>query len=327
MDYRLKENRQIYNDKLYLLNLKYGIMPGLVYFYMPRLAALKSWHMEDKLWFAFINGMTQNPLTSMRIYREFPEVPVYPLERERFEEWFNESWAGLQFDTDRRHQKRDTVKAVETYAALVNEFGSQERMFSDFNHNWKFVRENYYGFGRLSTWSYLEYVMIMGLGTDASAFYFDELDGSRSHRNGALFLFGYDDQVSDKRTPQGKHDKYDNFEKMCGWLEEACSSTVERLKAVDPQSSRFTFESQLCQFKNHFFGRRYPGVYSDMAHERLKWYEDKHGADELTKLFYEMREDLPAWLRAESEVKSIPSKQKAGLFPATGVPYRAEHFL
>ena len=72
MDYRLKENRQLYNDKLYLLNLKYGIMPGLVYFYMPRLASLKRWHMEDKLWFAFINGMTQNPLTSMRIYREFP---------------------------------------------------------------------------------------------------------------------------------------------------------------------------------------------------------------------------------------------------------------
>jgi hypothetical protein len=37
-DYRLPENRREYFDKLYGLNLTYGIMPGLVYLYMPELA-------------------------------------------------------------------------------------------------------------------------------------------------------------------------------------------------------------------------------------------------------------------------------------------------
>ena len=38
-DYRLPEHRQDYFTRLYALNLEHGIMPGLVYLYMPALAA------------------------------------------------------------------------------------------------------------------------------------------------------------------------------------------------------------------------------------------------------------------------------------------------
>ena len=74
-DYRLRENRTEYFDALYNVNLKYGVMPGLVYLYLPELAKRYNWDAEDKLWFAFLNGMTQNPITSLRLMYELPEVP------------------------------------------------------------------------------------------------------------------------------------------------------------------------------------------------------------------------------------------------------------
>ena len=49
-DYRLPENRKEYFNKLYALNLNHGIMPGLVYLYLPALAEKYGWDHEQKLW-------------------------------------------------------------------------------------------------------------------------------------------------------------------------------------------------------------------------------------------------------------------------------------
>ena len=38
MDCRLPENRKNYFNQLYDMNLRYGVLPGLVYLYMPELA-------------------------------------------------------------------------------------------------------------------------------------------------------------------------------------------------------------------------------------------------------------------------------------------------
>ena len=37
-DYRLVPNRREYFEALYRMNLEHGVMPGLVYLYMPELA-------------------------------------------------------------------------------------------------------------------------------------------------------------------------------------------------------------------------------------------------------------------------------------------------
>jgi hypothetical protein len=86
-------------------------------------------------------------------------------------------------------------------------------------------------------------------------------------------------------------------------------------------------ESNLCTFKNHFFGRRYPGVYADMAHERIEWAEARdQGA--YTDVFKDIRSELlPDWLRTECETVPLTVKQKAAVFPGTGAPFRAEYFL
>ena len=307
-------------------------MPGLVYLYMPELARRYGWTDEQRLWFAFLNGLTQNPITSLRMFRRLPEVPPAGAALSGFTEWFNAQWDTLQFDTDRRYQKKDTIDAIKCYAALVAEHGTQAAMLSGrpYSELWALVRGRYYSFGRLSAFSYLEYVHLNGHGADCDDLLFEDKDGSRSHRNGMLFLVGRDDLVLDKRANNGFTGAYADFDKMCRWLHDAADAYLGEFAAFNlevPNVGRFTLESNLCTFKNHFFSRRYPGVYADMAWERIEW-ADARGASSYTEPFKDIRAELlPDWLRAECEPERRTVSQKASLFPLRGWPCRGEHFL
>ena len=329
IDYRLPENRRAYFDALYRLNLEHGIMPGLVYLYMPELRNRYGWDMEQQLWYAFLNGLTQNPITSLRLFTRLPEVPPAGSALSKFTDWFNSEWDTLQFDTDRRYQKKDTVEAIKTYATLVEEFGSQRNMLygKPYAELWKLVRERYYSFGRLSSFSYLEYVYLLGWGADCDDLLFHDKSGSKSHRNGMLFLLGHDSYVWDKRQPNSHDGNYPDFKKMCRWLALAAEEYLQTVEHVD--AGKFTLESNLCTFKNHFFGRRYPGVYADMAWERIEWAEAR-GQHAFTEVFKDIRsQKLPPWVRDECwlEGERMSLKQRAALFPQTGTPFRGEYFL
>lgn len=329
-DYRVPENRREYFMRLYDMNLTHGVMPGLVYLYMPALAGHFGWGSGQRLWFAFLNGMTQNPITSLRLFEQLPEVPPAGAQLTRFTDWFNAEWDTLQFDTDRRYQKKDTVAAIKAYARAVAEFGSQEVMLARgklYVDLWKTVREKYVSFGRLSSFSYLEYVYLNGYGSDCDNLLFEDKSGSKSHRNGMLLLLCQDHLVWDKRLQNGQTGDYPHFKKMCEWLTDHAEKVLEEFKRdyskVD--AGLFTLESNLCTFKNHFFGRRYPGVYADMAWERIEWAEAR-GVN--CSLFKEIRSGyLPEWLRAECEKERLPLKEKAAIFPRTGRPYRADNFI
>lgn len=331
-DYRKIENRYRYFDKLYELNLTHGIMPGLVYLYMPALADTNNWGDDDKLWFAFINGMTQNPITSFRIMQKLPEVPPAGAALTGFKEWFDSEWETLQFDTDRRYQKKDTVQAIKTYARLVADHGGQVNMLTNkpYQELWSLVRNQYHSFGRLSSFSYLEYVYLNGFGADCDDLLFNDKSGSKSHRNGMMFFMGRDDMVWDKRLDNGFDGKYESFDKMCSWLDKKSCDIISNFKRNNPSVknvNNFTLESNLCTFKNHFFGHRYPGVYADMAWERILW-ADSRGLQDVTRVFKDIRTKLPEWLRDECvNGEKLTIKQKAKIFPDSGAPYRGEHFL
>jgi len=300
---------------------------------MPELAQRYSWDSEQKLWFAFLNGLTQNPITSLRLASRLPNVPPPGAKLAQFSEWFNTEWDKLQFDTDRRYQKADTVEAIKTYANLVAEHGgSQTSMLSNKTYAdlWKFVRNCYFSFGRLSSFSYLEYVYLNGFGADCDDLLFGDKSGSRSHRNGMLFLTGNDHLVWDKRADNDFDGNYFNFKGMCKSLNKEADNILFEFAEQNhdtPNVNNFTLESNLCTFKNHFFGRRYPGVYADMAWERIEW-ADARGLENFTGVFKDIRSlNLPEWLRAECETQRLSLKEKARIFPATGRPYRAEYFL
>jgi len=327
IDYRSPENRLEYFKALYAMNLEYKAHPGLVYLYLPALKEYYDWTDEQALWFATLNGHTQNPITSLKILEFIPAIP------ESNEEWkkahikFNDDWATLSFDSDRNKQKKDTLKGLYSYTQLVKEHGSQVKLWSDADYESLWAKANsIVSFGRLSTFSYLEYVKINGFGADCTTLMFNDFDGSRSHRNGMLFLTALDHLVFDKRQPNSHSGKYDAFEDMCEYLETKASQIIKEMKP-NPDLGRFTFESCLCQFKNGFFSRRYPGVYADMGLDRIKWY-DSRGFERLTEPFKAIRAQyLPDWLREECEVKVTPRAEKAAMFAETGVPFRAEHIL
>lgn len=334
IDYRSPEHRGAYFERLYGLNLTYGIMPGLVYVYLPALAERYGWGAEQRLWFAFLNGLTQNPITTHRLFTALPEVPPAGAGLTQFADWFNREWDSLQFDTDRRYQKKDTVQAIKTYAALVAEHGTQAAMLTgkSYAELWALVRDRYLSFGRLSSFSYLEYVHLNGYGADCDDLLFSDKSGSRSHRNGMLFLLGMDHLVWDKRQPNSHDGNYPDFRRMCEWLGARAEDFLLEFSAQNPDMphvSRFTLESNLCTFKNHFFGRRYPGVYADMAWERIER-ADAHGQHAHTAPFKEIRAGaLPEWLRMECERGGtrLSLAQRGAAFPRTGTPFRGEYFL
>lgn len=331
MDYRLPENRGAYFSALYKMNLEQGVHPGLVYLYMPELARRYGWTEDQKLWFAAINGMTQNPITSMIIMEQLPECPAPGADLTAFTSWFNESWENLQFDVDKRYQKKDTVAAIESYARLAVEAGGQVPLLTgDYASLWRSLGR-VTSFGRLGTFSYLEYVYIMGHGADCDNLLFQDKSGSRSHRNGMFFLLGLDELVWDKRMPNGHTGDYGKgFKPLCEQITKASQVWLARFKQQHPEleyAGNFTFESQCCAFKNGFFSRRYPGVYADLGWERIQW-ADEHGLERHTQIFKDIRaERLPDWLRIETETNPVSKAQRASMFAETGVPHRAEHFL
>lgn len=128
MDFRRPEVRREVFLRFYEWSLRTRSFPGCVYFVLPYLYKTFEWDPESRLWFAFINGNTQNPVTSWIIFRRFPDLAK--LNIADLEKWFNAEFKRLAFDTDRRHQKSDFMDSVRCYQKLTQ--GQQEEFFSGF---------------------------------------------------------------------------------------------------------------------------------------------------------------------------------------------------
>ena len=87
LDFRLPEYRQEVFQRFYTFHLQYRSHPGCVYYLMPFLAYSEGWTQEQKLWFAFLNGNTQNPVTSYVIFCKFPDFSS--LDVVALADWFN----------------------------------------------------------------------------------------------------------------------------------------------------------------------------------------------------------------------------------------------
>ena len=98
-------------------------------------------------------------------------------------------------------QKSDFMDSVRCYQKQTA--GNQQEFFAgfvysdDLNENfrkaWDVVRNQFYSFGRLATFSYLEYLRIMRVGLDCDQLFLEDMSGSKSHRNGLAKVLGRDD--------------------------------------------------------------------------------------------------------------------------------------
>lgn len=328
MDFRLPQYRREVWLRFYEYHLTYKTHPGLVYLFFPYLAEKYQWTMEQKLWFAFINGCTQNPCTTMAVFSEFPDFQN--LDFARLESWHAQNWRKLDYDIDRRYQKGHLVEMIHDYQANIFESNpdmNQEKFFNEylgdpdpykqFDKTWNHVYNDFFMYGRLSTFSYIEYLKIMGIPVEFTTFFMEDLSGSKSHRNGILKVLGRDDLEW--------HDGANGIEKHSPEIVEFANR--EALILLEEAKKRFankpfahsvgieTMESTLCCYKSwHRVNRRYPNVYTDMSYNRIKKAEKMwEGTDKDFSVFWEAREKmLPPELlleKNENDPGLVPYKQ------------------
>jgi hypothetical protein len=321
MDFRQHRYRREVFLRFYEFHCKYRTHPGCVYFLIPQLRKMNFWNQENTLWYAFINGNTQNPVTSYYIHEHFPDVPT---DTAKLRSWFRDNYDKLAFDTDRRYHKKSFIESVDSYVKFLNG-RTQERAFRaimcsgnpalNFAPAWKHLSRDLLTFGRLSLFSYLEYLKICGMPVECSTLMLRDLDGSRSHRNGLSIVLGRND-LDWHKTNASFGGEYSSG--LLDWLEYEGENLLheaqDRAKGTDWERdvSYFTLESALCTYKSwHRPNRRYANVYADMLFDRIRQGEINTGRS--LSVFWEARNAcLPPHLALEHTPKDIgvkPDKQ------------------
>jgi hypothetical protein len=213
---------------------------------------------------------------------------------------------------DRRYVKANFGKSLRSYQSIVgkNQVSYFDKVCSDkdvevnFRNLWKIVINEFSFFGRLSTFSYLEYLKIIGAKIDCDSLFLDDMSGSKSHRNGLAIVLGREDlDWHDKLNPEfmGYNEHH------IPWLEKEGEKLLLEAKArfinreFYKDVSYFTLESTLCCYKSwHRPNRRYPNVYMDMFYDRIKKAEESWGDKKDFSIFWEARSKiLPIELRLE----------------------------
>jgi len=337
MDFRKPEYRREVFLRFYEWSLQTRSFPGCVYFVMPHLYKTFKWDREARLWFAFLNGNTQNPVTSWTIFKRFPNLAK--LKIADLDKWFNTEFKRLAFDTDRRHQKSDFMDSVGCYQKLThgeqedffNGFINSEDQHENFRRAWDMVRDQFYSFGRLASFSYLEFLRIMRVNLDCDQLFLEDISGSKSHRNGLAKVLGRDDLDWHDSNPTEFAGKY--TAEMLNWLNKEAALLLDEARqrvAGKPYAydvSYFTLESAFCTYKSwHRPNRRYPGVYADMFHDRIKKAESSW-PDEDFSVFWDARKlYLPEYLRLEDNPGDVGVKpEKQNHYRLTGQVVAMDH--
>jgi hypothetical protein len=302
-DFRLKQYRRAVWLDFYEFHLRYRSHPGCVYYLMPWLRERLGWSVEEALWFAFLNGNTQNPIVTLMIH----EVAPTPDAAGSAIDFWRDNYARLEWDTDRRYHKKSFDVSVRDYCATVALNGTQEEFWNDaarqgFEGIWKRA-SGLYSFGRLSAFSFSEYLKICGIPFDCDDLMLSDISGSSSHRTGLCVVAGLDSFVSfwnkkrfDNRWPR------EVLSYLDGFAEELLFESKVRAQGKSwlGDVSYFTLESALCTYKSwHKPNRRYPNVYNDMMNLRIKRAERQWPERDFSIWWEARRENLPSHLRLE----------------------------
>lgn len=325
MDFRLPEYRREVFLRFYEFHLKYKAHAGAVYYVFPALFQKFNFTPEQKLWFCFINGCSQHVLTTWEIFSAFPDFD-FQKDFERLCGFFKANYSRFGWDTDRRYHKTKFLECVKNYWEICDRFGGQLELFStltrtgdpfvNFNAAWAFTMKNFVYFGRLACFSYLEYLRISGLNLDCGNLFFDDLSGSKSHRNGLCKVLGRDDYDWHSSNPNfsGEYTAADfaDFDR-----EAAALLTEARRRFNHPDIGLFTLETTLCCYKSwHRPNRRYPNVYNDMFAARILKHQTHWNGN--GEIFWQIRrESLPRYLRIEDSPADLgltPPKQNQYLY-------------
>lgn len=301
-DLRKPQFRREVFHRFYTFHLTYRSHPGCVYYLLPYLAEVEGWDEEQRAWAAWINGNTQNPVSTWLLMR----YASRPSQAGRMLEKVSSAWDHFQWDTDRRHWKSKFDWATRNYLAMMKQAGGQLEYWqrcATWSDYWR-AAVALPSMGRLSAWSYLEYVKLLGVAPVAApdTLMLEDMNGSRSHRNGLCLVLGYDEFISDEALVPGSS-ALGMSAPVVRMLERGATGLLAEAQKRNPGRSDVdysTLESTLCTYKSwHKPNRRYPGVYNDMLYNRIVWAEKIWGK-EILRVFWDARlQSLPPFLRLE----------------------------
>lgn len=307
MDFRLPQYRRAVFMCFYKWSVKYRSFPGGVHYALPGIADALGLDLEQRYWLAWLNANTQNPVTSLLLLQAAPRLR----DHEKAIDLWRSHYKLLDWDTDRRYHKARFEDAVRGYAAAV-ECGCliPQHKYYRVGFEWGAWWERAFALptmGRLSTWSYLEYLRIL-LGPetvpDADTLMLEDIQGSRSHRNGLALVLGQERYlVVDKQLGRaGVTDATYTRDALEYLGEEAHKLYAQVQQRCGASADRLSLESALCTYKGwHKPNRRYPGVYNDMLYNRLVTAENRWGK-RFDVLWEARRDALPAGLRLEDNL-------------------------
>lgn len=309
-DFREKRYRREVFQRFYSFHLKHRSHPGGVYYALPAMADAGNWDGEQRAWAAFLNGNTQNPVTTWLLM----QAGSSPAKADDVLSFWRENYDLLSWDTDRRYHKSRLDQSFYGYLKLTE--GGQCTYWGkprDWYEAWK-AANDIPTMGRLSAWSYLEYLRILKVADlpDSETLMLSDRSGSRSHRNGLCLVTGRDDWMWWDRNP-GFNGTYPR-DVLRELEEEGVSLVAEARKRNpgNPDVGYLTLESALCTYKSwHRPNRRYPGVYNDLLYDRLKNAEARFGP-RFDVLWQARKDSLPEWMRLEDnpyDPGCVPGKQ------------------
>lgn len=316
-DWRLPENRREAFQRSYTFSLRHLNFPGMVYSMLPAVADAFDLDEDCRAWLAWLNGNTQNVVTSMLLLEAAPTPWQW---REAVQFW-NDHFKALEWDTDRRHQKASFARATEAWVNdLVHSAETPASAWEEASAGggqtaFRYAMSQPF-MGRISAWSYMEFVRILlPFVPDVDGWYLKE-GSSRSHRNALCLLRGFDDAWGWDGTQSDIPFMLDLLPVLHDEAEGLLAEAVGRNQVADchcpppyadcmhgpephPNVSRLTLESALCTFKSwHKPNRRYPNVYADMMYQRIKKAEARMGRS--LDLLWDIRaRTLPGYLRLE----------------------------
>jgi len=310
-DFREHKYRRETFIRFYQFHLKYKSHPGAVYYVIPELIKIHNLNIEQQYWLVFLNGCCQNIITSWILFENFSDFNT--LDIDKFSVFFRENYTKFGWDTDRRYVKNKLENMILNYKEIISKYDTQhnfftsmcntDNQFDNFDTVWKTVIDKFYLFGRLSTFSYLEYLKIIGLNICCSSLFLHDLNGSKSHRNGLCKVLGRDDLDWHSQSNPDFDGKYDKgiIEALTiegGVLLSECIGRFKEENYIN-DVNYFTLESTLCCYKSWYRkNRRYPNVYNDMFHDRIKYAEIKW--NKRFDLFWNIRHNcLPEYLLFE----------------------------
>lgn len=305
LDYRDPLHRREVFLRFYEWSVRHQSFPGGVHYLLPHMASGLGLDLEQRYWLAWLNANTQNPVTSLLLLQAAPRLQ----DHQAAIDFWRANYRSLDWDTDRRYHKARFEDAVLGYAKAVG-CGCTLPQHTYFRRGfeWRAWWDAAFALptmGRLSTWSYLEYLRIL-LGPtvvpDADTLMIEDVQGSRSHRNGLALVLGRDEWIVDKQLGRpGATDKVYSPEVLQYLGEEGAQLLHDARQRVGARADALSLESALCTFKGwHKPNRRYPGVYNDMLYNRLVSAENRWGRR--FGLLWDAREiALPTRLRLEAQ--------------------------